>query len=242
MIKQDKITLAIAKAAKRILLGEDNIVDEIQYRCTACGCMDVELIGGEMLCMDCGQDAVKVVDEEDASPGMEKEKEDDSEVKGEEIASDDIPDQGEEKPVAEGVNLLGAQGLDDSRVSRNQARWQSALGLSQVGATMADERQDGSELSAMDPSVRTGNGGTVVKIDGKQAADDLARDAAASIKGRAKMTNESKSSDLADQCEEIASRLAGLIDNRSELSSVDMQRLMIAKDRLKQVLLSVEGE
>jgi len=185
MIKQDTITLAIAKAAKRILLGED-----AQYRCTACGCTDVELIGGEMLCKDCGQDAAIV--DEDASPGMEKEKEDDSEGMREEIASDDIPDQGEEKPVAEGVNLLGAQGLDDSRVSRNQARWQSALGLSQVGATMADERQDGSELSAMDPSSRTGNGGTVVKIDGKKAADDLARDAAAGVKRQAKMTNESR--------------------------------------------------
>jgi len=32
----------------------------VRYRCTSCGSANAENIGGEMLCLDCGQDAVLI--------------------------------------------------------------------------------------------------------------------------------------------------------------------------------------
>lgn len=78
------------------------------------------------------------------------------------------------------ANILGAKGIDDTLVSPKDSRWQALHDLKQSG--YSGEKQDlAAEISA-EPSRPMGKGGEVVKIDGAEAADEIAKNASKGIK------------------------------------------------------------
>lgn len=78
------------------------------------------------------------------------------------------------------ANILGAQGIDDTRVSPGDNRWQALHDLKQSG--YSGEKQDAAAEISGEPTRPLGKGTATVNIDGQEDADELAKNAGKGMK------------------------------------------------------------